>query len=180
MLYSHFYFWFIWIYYRIYHCMHLRNCCFSSVRKSQKYFFLKLKQNFWRISALKRSNFIWKICRRMRIYGSSLNSMNMYCIVHSVLEQIWMKGSYLTNDYHRVKGDPLRSQNHDELKSSTVGPTNKNNFQSFFQTNIFFFRNNFFFQGTTFVYFFMYCKAKKKIRRNPKFFENFWFSKVIR
>ena len=29
---------------------------------------------------------------------------------------------FLANDYHRVKGDPLRSQNHDELKSSMVGP----------------------------------------------------------
>ena len=43
------------------------------------------------------------------------------------------------NDYHRVKEDPLRSQNHDELKSSTVGPSNKIFFLSFFQTNIFFF-----------------------------------------
>ena len=38
--------------------------------------------------------------------------------IHSVLERIWIKA----NDYHRVKGDPLRSQNHNELKSSTVGP----------------------------------------------------------
>ena len=30
-----------------------------------------------------------------------------------------------------------------------------------------------FFQGTTFVQFFMYCKAKKKIQSDPKIFENF-------
>ena len=73
-----------------------------------------------------------------------------------------------------MKGDPLRNQNDDELKSSTVGPTNKKNFQIFFQTNKFFFQEqNFFFQGTTFVQFLMYCKAKKKIRSDPKFFEIF-------
>ena len=52
----------------------------------------------------------------------------------SVLEQIWVKGSYLSQwlpQGHRVKGDPLRSQNHDELKSSTLGPTN-NFFFKFF------------------------------------------------
>ena len=31
-------------------------------------------------------------------------------------------------DYHREKGYPLRSQNHDELKSSTVGPNSLNDF----------------------------------------------------
>ena len=31
----------------------------------------------------------------------------------------------------------------------------------------------------SFVQFFMYCKAKKKFRRDPKIFENFWFSKII-
>ena len=73
-----------------------------------------------------------------------------------------------------MKGDPLRSQNHDALKSSTVGPTNKFFFQSFFQTKNFFFQEQkFFFQGTTFVQFFMFCEAKKKIRSDPKFFEIF-------
>ena len=42
-----------------------------------------------------------------------------HLFIHSVPERIWIKGSYPS---HRVKGDPLRTQNHDELKSSTVGP----------------------------------------------------------
>ena len=60
-----------------------------------------------------------------------------------------------------MKGDPLSSQNHDALKSSKVGPTNKIFFQSFFQTKIFFSGTKKNFQGTTYVQFFMYCKAKK-------------------
>ena len=36
-----------------------------------------------------------------------------------------------------------------------------------------------FVQGTIFVRFFMYCKAKK-IRSNPKNCENFYFSKNIK
>ena len=51
---------------------------------------------------------------------------------HSVRERIWIEA----NDYHRVKVEPLRSQNHNELKSSTVGPTNKK--KIFFPTKIFF------------------------------------------
>ena len=38
-----------------------------------------------------------------------------------------------------MKGDPLRSQNHDALKSSTFGPTNNFFFFFFFQTKFFFF-----------------------------------------
>ena len=73
-----------------------------------------------------------------------------------------------------MKGDPLRSQNHDELKSSTVGPTNNFFFQIFFSDQQFFFQEQKnFFEGTTFVQFFMYCKAKKKIRSDPKIFQNF-------
>ena len=69
-----------------------------------------------------------------------------------------------------MKGDPLRSQNHDELKSSTVGPSKKIFFQSFFQTKNFFFQEQKkIFQGTTFAQFFMYCK---KNWSDPKFFEN--------
>ena len=41
---------------------------------------------------------------------------------HSVLERIWIKGSYQSQWLPQGKGDPLRSQNHDKLKSSTVGP----------------------------------------------------------
>ena len=70
-----------------------------------------------------------------------------------------------------MKGDPLRSQNHDALKSSTVGPSNKFFFQSFFQTKNFFFQEQFFFQVTTLIQFFMHCKAKKKWS-DPNFFEN--------
>ena len=74
-----------------------------------------------------------------------------------------------------MKGDTLRSQNHDALKSSTVGPTNDFFFQSFFQTKNFFFQEQKkFFQGTTFVQFFMYLlKSKKKFRSDLKIFENF-------
>ena len=72
-----------------------------------------------------------------------------------------------------MKGDPLRSQNHDELKSPTLGPTNIFFFKVFFRLRIFFFQEKKnFFLGTTFVQFFMYCKAKKKFRSDPKFFEN--------
>ena len=79
-----------------------------------------------------------------------------------------------------VKGDPLWSQNHDELKSSTVGPTNKFLFQSFFQAKIFFFQDQtFFFQGTTFVQFFMYCKAKKNFGVIRKFLKFFDFQKSL-
>ena len=66
-----------------------------------------------------------------------------------------------------MKGDPLRSQNHDELKSSTVGPTN----------NFFFQEQKIFFQGTTFDQFFVYYKAKKKFRSDLEIFENFDFQK---
>ena len=77
-----------------------------------------------------------------------------------------------------MKGDPLRSQNHDALKSSTVGPTNKFFFQSFFQTKIFFFQEQkIFFQGTTFVQFFMYFKAKKNFGVIRKFLKIFDFQK---
>ena len=72
-----------------------------------------------------------------------------------------------------MKGDPLRSQNHDELKSSTVGPTNNFFFKFFFRLTIFFSGTKFFFQGTTFVQFFMYCKPKKNfgvIGKNLKIF----------
>ena len=79
-----------------------------------------------------------------------------------------------------MKGDPLRSQNHDELKSSTVGPTNKFFFQSFFQTKNFFFQEQkIFFQGTTFVQFFMYCKAKKNFGVIRKFLKIFDFPKSL-
>jgi hypothetical protein len=37
-----------------------------------------------------------------------------------------------------VKGDPLRSQNPDQLKSSTVGPTNNFFFKFFFRQTFFF------------------------------------------
>ena len=77
-----------------------------------------------------------------------------------------------------MKGDPLRSQNHDELKSSTVGPTNKFFFKVVFRLRIFFFQEqNFFFQGTTFVQFFMYCKAKKHFEVIRKFLKIFDFQK---
>ena len=59
-----------------------------------------------------------------------------------------------------MKGDTLRSQNHDELKSSMVDPSNKIFFKAFFRLTIFF-QDLFFFQGTSFVQFFMYCKTKK-------------------
>ena len=79
-----------------------------------------------------------------------------------------------------MKGDPLRSQNHDELKSSTVGPTNKFFFQIFFQTNNFFFQEQKnCFQGTTFVQFFMYCKAKKNFGVIRKFLKIFDFQKSL-
>ena len=79
-----------------------------------------------------------------------------------------------------MKGDPLRSQNHDELKSSTLGPTNKIFFQSFFQTNNFFFQvQKIFFQETTFVQFFMYCKAKKNFGVIRKILKIFDFQKSL-
>jgi hypothetical protein len=79
-----------------------------------------------------------------------------------------------------VKGDPLRSQNHDELKSFILGPTNKFFFQSFFQTKNFFFQEQkFFFQGTTIVQFFMYCKAKKNFGAIRKFLKIFDFQKSL-
>ena len=43
-------------------------------------------------------------------------------MLHSVLERIWIKGSYLSQWLPQGERGPLRSQNHDELKSSTVGP----------------------------------------------------------
>ena len=58
---------------------------------------------------------------------------------HSLLEWIWIKGSYLSLWIHRVKENPLRSQNNDEMKSSMLGPTNKIFFSGFF----FFSRNIF-------------------------------------
>ena len=79
-----------------------------------------------------------------------------------------------------MKGDPQRSQNHDELKSSIVGPTNKKNFQIFFQANNFFFqKQKNFFQGTTLVQFFMYCKAKKNFGVIRKFLKFFDFQKLL-
>ena len=79
-----------------------------------------------------------------------------------------------------MKGDPLRSQNHDELKSSTLGPTNKIFFQSFFQTKkIFFQEQKKIFQGTTFIQFFMYCKAKKNFGVIRKFLKIFDFPKSL-
>ena len=79
-----------------------------------------------------------------------------------------------------MKGDPLRSQNHNELKSSILGPTNKIFFQSFFQTNNFFFQEQKnFFQETTFVQFFMYCKAKKIFGVIRKILKIFDFQKSL-
>ena len=43
--------------------------------------------------------------------------------------------------------------------------------------NFFFQEQNFFFQGTTFVQFFMYCKAKKNFRVIRKFLKIFDFQK---
>ena len=66
-----------------------------------------------------------------------------------------------------MKGDPLTSQNHDELKSSKVGPSNNSFFFiSFFQTNNIFFRNKIFFPNNNF------CKKKFRVIRNfLKFFD---------
>ena len=98
-------------------------------------------------------------------------SQKRFIVRHSVLERIWIKGFYLSQWLLQGERWPLRSQNHDALKSSTVGPTNKFFFQSFFQTKKFFFQEQKkFFQGTTFIQFFMYCKAKK----NSEWSENFW------
>ena len=48
---------------------------------------------------------------------------------HSVPEWIWIKGSYLSQWLPQgERGDPLRSQNLNELKSSTVGPNLLNDF----------------------------------------------------
>ena len=63
------------------------------------------QKNLWEFA-----NFIFRI--------SLLDAMNGLII-------IWI-------GYHRVKEDPLRSQNHDELKSSTVGPSNKKKKMKFF------------------------------------------------
>ena len=49
-------------------------------------------------------------------------------MLHSVLERIWIKGSYLSQWLPQGERGPLRSQNHDELKSSTVGPNLLNDF----------------------------------------------------
>ena len=47
---------------------------------------------------------------------------------HSVLERIWITGSYLSQWLPQGERRPLRSQNHDELKSSMVSPTLLNDF----------------------------------------------------
>ena len=75
-----------------------------------------------------------------------------------------------------MKGDPLRSQNHNELKSSTKKIINK----SFVQTKkIIFQKQKNFFQGTTFIQFFMYCKAKKNFGVFPKILKFFNFQKSL-
>ena len=71
-----------------------------------------------------------------------------------------------------MKGDPLRSQNQDELKSSTLGPSNKIFFWIFFQTNnFFFFRNKKFFSKKQLLFSFLCIVRQKKI---SEWSENFW------
>ena len=62
--------------------------------------------------------------------------------IHSVLEWIWIKGSYLSQWLPQGERDPLRSQNHYELKSSTLGP---NLLNDFWKSKIFGSLRNFFF-----------------------------------
>ena len=64
------------------------------------------------------------------------------------------------------------------MKMPNMCPFEKKRKRSFFSTNIFFSRKKIFVQGTTFVQFFMYCKAKK-FQSDPKMFEIF-FSKIVK
>ena len=72
-----------------------------------------------------------------------------------------------------MKGDPLRSQNHDELKSSMLGPTNNFFFKVFFRLTFFFSGTKKKFQGTTFV------QAKKNFGVIRKFLKIFDFQKSL-
>ena len=85
-------------------------------------------RNYWRIQT-----------REIRWFWNS--SRILLLSAHSVLERIWIRGSYLSQWLPQDERDPLRSQNHDELKSSMVGPNNKNFFKVFFRLKKFFFRN---------------------------------------
>ena len=61
--------------------------------------------------------------------------------------------------------------NQHSLKSYQLGNIEKFSKEVFFLTNNFFFQEQKkIFQGTTFVQFFMYCKAKKISERSKKFF----------
>ena len=77
--------------------------------------------------------------------NSTIGSSFLFCLVFSATKSTMksqcarMDLNKSFYDYHRVKGDPLRRQDHGALKTSMVGPTN--NF--FFQEQFFFSRNNF-------------------------------------
>ena len=64
------------------------------------------------------------------------------------------------------------------MKMPNMCPFEKKEKEVFFRLTTFFFQEQkFFFQGTTFVQFFMYCKAKKNFGVIRKFLKIFDFQK---
>ena len=121
----------------IYFCWNWINLESKSLRPKARISSLLTHERTWNIDIFKikviklsKSSIHIKILASKRT--DDIHQMKNFLDYHSVLEWIWIKGSYLSQCDHRVKGDPLKSQNHDELKSSTLGPTNKFFFLSFF------------------------------------------------
>ena len=80
-----------------------------------------------------------------------------------------------------MKGDPLRSQNHDVLKSSTVGPTNNFFFKVFFRLRIFFFRKKkIFFKEQLLFSFLCIVKQKKNFGAIRKFLKIYIIKKGLK
>ena len=103
-----------------------------------------------------------------------------WIMVHSVLEWIWIKGSYLSQWLPQGEsGPPKESKSRwiEILKGGSHVPLTKFFSKVFFRLTIFFQEQKFFFQGTTFLQFFMYCKAKKNFAVIRKILKNFDFQK---
>ena len=64
------------------------------------------------------------------------------------------------------------------MKMPNMCPFEKKEKEVFFRLTIFFQEQKNFVQGTTFVQFFMYCKAKN-IQSDPKMFD-FFFFKIVK
>ena len=96
-----------------------------------------------------------------------------------VLERIWIKGSYISQWLPQGERWPLKESKLRWIEIFHGGSQQQIFLQSFFQKTFFFSGTKKKFQGTTFVQFFMYCKAKKNFGVIRKFLKIFDFQKSL-